>query len=134
MAQCMHLPRVSPFSLRKSRSRAPHAPHMNDRANAQSMMVSLLVAESAVSCHVNELTFFFASIISYKNYKEKKERRFLKLYFWVMFISFISWTANYIFVNFFGWRLRWLANVYALNVIVFLVFLYGVIKVTKRDK
>ena len=80
------------------------------------------------------ILFFFASTISYKNYKEKKERRFLRLYFWVMFISFISWTANYIFANFLDGRLRFLANVYALNVIVFLVFLYGVIKITKREK
>jgi len=78
------------------------------------------------------ILFLSASIISYKNYKNKKERHFLKLYFWVMFISFIAWTSNYIFANFFSWKLRWLANVYALNVIVFLVFLYGVIKVTKK--
>jgi len=80
------------------------------------------------------ILFLFASIISYKNYKKKKKKCFLKLYFWVMFISLISWVANYIFANFFGWQLRWLTNVYALNVIVFLVFLYGVIKVTKRER
>jgi len=50
-----------------------------------------------------------------------------------MILNFIAWTLNFIFSSFFGSRLRWLANVYVLNVIVFLIFLYGVIKVTKKD-
>ena len=80
------------------------------------------------------ILFGFASIISYKNYKSGgKQHKFLKLYFCVMILNFIAWTLNFIFSSFFGSRLRWLANVYVLNVIVFLIFLYGVIKVTKKD-
>ena len=77
------------------------------------------------------ILFSFASIISFNNYKEKgKEHKFLKLYFLVMILSFFAWSFNFIFSYFFD-RLRWLANVYILNIIVFLIFLYGVIKVTK---
>ncbi len=78
------------------------------------------------------ILFTFASIISYENYKNSKTKSFLKLYFVVMVLSFVAWTLNFIFAYFLGGRLRWLTNVYALNVIVFLVFLYGVIKVTKK--
>jgi len=77
------------------------------------------------------ILFAFASIISYRNYTNRKGG-FLKLYFTVMILSFLAWSLNFIFASFLGGRLRWLANVYALNVIVFLTFLYGVIKVTKR--
>ena len=78
------------------------------------------------------ILFALASMISFKNYKERgKEHGFLKLYFAVMILSFFAWAFNFIFSHFFD-RLRWLANVYALNIIVFLIFLYGVIKITKK--
>jgi hypothetical protein len=81
------------------------------------------------------ILFFIASIISYKNYKIKnKKHRFLKLYFGVMLLNLIAWFANFIFANFLGWRLRFLANIYILNLIIFLIFLYGVNKFTKKGK
>ena len=76
------------------------------------------------------ILFFFASIISFKNYNTKRHG-FLKLYFIVMVLSFFAWTANFVFSHFFN-RLRWLANVYVLNIIVFLILLYGVIKITRK--
>jgi len=80
------------------------------------------------------ILFGIATIISYKNYRQKgAEYNFLKLYFIVMVLNFFAWIFNLVFGTFFGWRLRWLANVYALNIIVFLIFLYGVIKLTKKQ-
>ena len=80
------------------------------------------------------ILFGLASIISCRNYKKNgKKHKFLKLYFIIMILSFFAWVFNFIFGSFFNWRLRWLANVYALNIIVFLVFLYGVIKLTKKQ-
>jgi len=77
--------------------------------------------------------FIFASIISFKNYQIRgKGHKFLKLYFIVMILNFFAWTSNFIFANFLGGRLRGLANVYILNIIVFLIFLYGVIKITRK--
>jgi len=79
------------------------------------------------------MLFFVASIISYRNYKKNgKRHKFLKLYFAIMVFNFIAWSLNFIFASFLGWRLRWVANIYILNVLIFLIFLYGVIKVTKR--
>ena len=76
--------------------------------------------------------FGFATIISYNNYiKDKKQHKFLKLYFVIMFLNLVAWILNFIFSSFFGWRLRWLANVYVINILVFLIFLYGIIKLTK---
>jgi len=80
------------------------------------------------------ILFGLASIISCRNYKQNgKKHKFLKLYFIIMMLSFFAWVFNFVFGTFFNWRLRWLANVYALNIIVFLVFLYGVIKLTKKQ-
>jgi len=80
------------------------------------------------------ILFGLASIISYRNYKQNgKKHKFLKLYFIIMILSFFAWVFNFVFGTFFNWRLRWLANVYALNIIIFLVFLYGVIKLTKKQ-
>lgn len=80
------------------------------------------------------ILFGLASIISCRNYKQNgKKHKFLRLYFIIMILSFFAWVFNFIFGSFFNWRLRWLANVYALNIIVFLVFLYGVIKLTKKQ-
>ncbi len=78
------------------------------------------------------LLFFIASIISYINYKKSEKKSFLGSYFAAMVLSFIAWSLNFIFSILLSERLRWLANVYALNVIVFLILLYGVIKTTKK--
>lgn len=80
------------------------------------------------------ISFGLASMLSCRNYKQKGEKhKFLKLYFIIMLLSFFVWSFNFIFGSFFNWRLRWLANVYALNIVVFLIFLYGVIKLTKKQ-
>jgi len=80
------------------------------------------------------ILFGFASIISYTNYKkDEKKHKFLKLYFIIMVLNFIAWTLNFIFASFLGWRLRWVANIYVINVVVFLIFLCGVIKLTKKS-
>jgi hypothetical protein len=81
------------------------------------------------------ILFFFASIISYQNYKKDgKKYKFLKLYFIVMVLNFIAWILNFAFTAFFDWRLRWVANIYIINVLVFLIFLYGVVKLTKKRR
>ncbi|MEK6935937.1 MAG: hypothetical protein AABW67_04050 [Nanoarchaeota archaeon] len=79
------------------------------------------------------IVFGLASIISYNNYKNSKKNSFLGLYFTVMILSLFAWIFNFVWGIFLGlMRLRWVANIYALNVLVFLIFLYGVIKATKR--
>jgi hypothetical protein len=80
------------------------------------------------------ILFLFISIVSYVNYKNKRRHKFLKLYFIVMILNLLAWTLNFIAAIFFNWRLRWTVNVYILNVVIFLVFLYGVLKFTKKSK
>jgi len=81
------------------------------------------------------MVFIIAIIISYNNLKKNKKRNnFLKFYFIAMVFSLIAWSLNFIACYFFNWRLRWVVGVYILNVIVFGLFLYGVMKVIKRSQ
>jgi len=80
------------------------------------------------------IVFIVASIISYDNFnKNKNKNNFLKFYFISMILSLMAWILNFIACYFFNWRLRWVGGVYILNVIVFVLFLYGVIKVIKKS-
>jgi len=77
--------------------------------------------------------FLFATIISYNNYRRKgKKHLFLKFYFIAMILSFLAWLSNAIAGLYLKWNQAVLIEVYILNVIIFLIFLYGVIKVTKK--
>jgi len=76
--------------------------------------------------------FFFASIISYRNYRRNEKRRFLKLFFFVMFLNLITWTINFVAASFFNWNQASIIGTYLLNMIIFLLFLYAVIKITRR--
>ena len=77
------------------------------------------------------LLFVLASGISYLNYIKKKNREFLKFYFIAMILSLIAWVLNALAALYFNWNQAVLINIYILNLIVFLLFLYGVIKVTR---
>jgi len=78
------------------------------------------------------IIFLDTSIISYLNYKKNgKRHKFLKFYFLAMMLGLIVWAMNTITALFLNWDLRILFNVYIINMIIFLLFLYGVIKVTK---
>ena len=77
------------------------------------------------------ILFFFATIISYKNFSEDvKKHTFPKFYFIAMFLSFIVWILNALAGLFFEWSNIVLINIYSINVLIFLIFLYGVVKVT----
>ncbi|MBU0894209.1 MAG: hypothetical protein KKF48_03670 [Nanoarchaeota archaeon] len=78
------------------------------------------------------IIFIFASVISYSNLiKSKNKHMFLKYYFTAMSLSLIAWILNALAALYFEWNNIILVNIYVLNMIVFLLFLYGVIKVTK---
>ena len=78
------------------------------------------------------ILFISASIISFKNYKTNgKKHKFLKFYFLAMLLSLGAWSLN-AFAAIVQWRLRFVAGVYLINIITFLLFLYGIIKVTKK--
>lgn len=77
--------------------------------------------------------FGYASVISYKNYEKKGfERKFLKFYFLAMILSFSAWVLNSIAALLFNWNLVIVISVYILNIGIFLLFLYGVVKLSGK--
>jgi hypothetical protein len=79
------------------------------------------------------LIFFCASIIAYSNFIRKdKKHKFPKFYFAAMLLELTAWILNYLVAAYFNWRHLVLIDIGILNAIVFLLFLYGVIKITKK--
>ncbi len=79
------------------------------------------------------LLFIVASIISFRNYIENgKKHKFLKFYFAAMMLSLTAWILNALVASYFQWDQGLVINIYGLNIIIFLLFLYGVIKVTRK--
>ena len=82
---------------------------------------------------VQIILFLIASIISYRNYKMKGDKhRFLKFYFIAMLLSLTAWILNAILANYLSWNKGILLNVYLINIVVFVLFLYGVVKLTRK--
>ncbi len=78
------------------------------------------------------LLFAAASFISYKNYSRNgSKHKFLKFYFAAMVLAFVAWTLNTLTAILLNWNQIALINVYVLNIVFFLLFLYGIIRVTK---
>lgn len=76
--------------------------------------------------------FIILSSISYSNYLKKgKNRKFLKFYFVAMILSLIAWILNAITALLLLWDQTIVTTIYLLNSIIFLLFLYGVVKFTK---
>jgi len=78
------------------------------------------------------IIFFSASIIAAVNLrKDEKKHKFLKFYFVAMLLSLGAWILNFLAEAFFEWDLAILINISAINILFFLLFLYGVIRITK---
>jgi len=78
------------------------------------------------------LLFALTSLISYNNYLKKgKNRKFLKFYFIAMFSGFVAWILNTLLALYFDWNKSILMSIYFLNIIIFLLFLYGVVNIIK---
>jgi len=77
------------------------------------------------------ILFLFASVISYLNYKNNKKGKFLKYYFIAMLLSLAVWVLNALVAVFFNWDCGMVISTYILNMIVFFLFLFGVIKFSK---
>jgi len=76
--------------------------------------------------------FISISAISYINYKINGARyKFLKFYLLAMILSLIVWLLNAFTTLYFNWNRGVLINTYIINMLIFLLFLYGVFKVTR---
>lgn len=81
------------------------------------------------------IIFVFASILSYINYvKRGKQRSFLKFYFLAMILTLVAWLLNAVTALYFDWNRGVLISVYGINIVIFLLFLFGVINLTKKSK
>ena len=81
------------------------------------------------------ILFGFASVISYINYRKKGEKhKFLKYYFVAMILIFSVWILNALLVLYLDWNRAVLGNVYLINIFVFILFLFGVIIVTRKKR
>jgi hypothetical protein len=78
------------------------------------------------------ILFTFISIIAYINYRKNGRRhKFLKFYFIAMMLSLTVWLLNALGALLLNWNKGVSIIIYLLNMIIFLLFLYGVIKLTK---
>ena len=79
------------------------------------------------------IVFFVASLISYHNYRKNgKKHKFLNFYFIAMLMGLAAWIMNLLAEFYFHWRHMILLDIGLINTIFFLLFLYGVIKITKN--
>ena len=79
------------------------------------------------------IVFLSASLISYSNYrKNRKTHKFLKFHLIAMLLGLVAWIINLLDATYFNWRHIFLVDIGILNTIFFLLFLYGVIKITKN--
>jgi hypothetical protein len=79
------------------------------------------------------IIFAYASILSYNNYQDRgNKHKFLKFYFIAMLLSFMAWVLNAILAIYLSWNKGILLSVYLINIIIFVLFLYGVVHITRR--
>lgn len=79
------------------------------------------------------IIFIFATAISFSNYRSRPKGKFLKFYFIAMLLSLLAWALNALAAAILAWNQLVLINIYALNMIIFLLFLFGVIKFTNKN-
>jgi len=76
--------------------------------------------------------FFLASIISYINCKKRADIEFPKFYLLAMTLALVVWVLNTLAALVFNWNPIVMINIYILNLIFFLLLLYGVVKALKN--
>ncbi|MEK6926267.1 MAG: hypothetical protein AABW50_03230 [Nanoarchaeota archaeon] len=78
------------------------------------------------------IVFMSASIISYNNYLvHGKNKKFPRFYVAAMVLSLIVWILNALAVVVFAFDQAIIVNLYILNMLFFLLFLYGIIKASR---
>jgi hypothetical protein len=78
------------------------------------------------------IIFLYASIIAFANLRKSKNKHgFQKFYFIAMILGLGAWTLNLLAALYFNWYSGLLIDIGVINIIFFLLFLYGVIRVTK---
>lgn len=93
-----------------------------------------LVWKSSYLMFISQIILFlFASIISYSNFiKDKGKHKFPRFYFLAMVLALTAWILNFLAATIFMWNQILTINIYALNLLFFLLFLYGLFKVMRK--
>ncbi len=77
--------------------------------------------------------FVYASVISCINFKkDNNKHKFPKFYFIAMLLGLVAWTLNLVAALYLEWDKQVLIYIGIINIIFFVLFLYGVIKATKN--
>jgi len=80
------------------------------------------------------IIFGLASIIAFKNYKTKnKKSSFSRFYFLALLMGTVAWVLNFLTAFLFGWNIILLIDVGILNIIFFLLVLFGILKIIKQN-
>jgi hypothetical protein len=77
------------------------------------------------------IIFFYVSLISYSNYSKNPQRKFLKFYSVAMILELFAWILNLIAAEIFLWGREFWLIVGFINIIFFLLILFGIIKTIK---
>jgi hypothetical protein len=81
------------------------------------------------------IIFICAAIISYINYIKNGEKgRFLKFYFLAMILALVSGILNTATAIYLNWDRGVLFYVYIINIVIFLLFLYGIVRITNQPR
>ena len=80
------------------------------------------------------IIFSFAGGVAFEKYGQvQKKSGFLGLYLWIILLIMITRILNFIVSYFLVWNKYGVIGIYLLDAIIFLLFLYGIIKVTRRS-
>jgi hypothetical protein len=131
------------YSLLWKRIESPHentSSLLNLKVSVFYLMTILLVGLDYIwntyfFLFVSQIVIFaFVFAISFSNYQERgRNRKFLKFYSFSMFLALIAWILNALAGLLFNWNPMVVMIIYLLNIIMFLIFLFGIINVTKRN-
>jgi len=78
------------------------------------------------------IIFSYASVLSCINYRnDAGKHQFPKFYFLAMLSGLCAWILNFLAEAYFEWNKWILINIGIINIIFFLLFLYGIIRVIK---
>jgi len=115
-----------------------HSSLLNSRILIFYLMAFIIVMMDYIFTSYNFLfvsqiiLFAFLFAISYKNYLKKPNTNFSKFYFIAMIIGLAAWILNALTGLLLHWNYTALIIIYLLNMLIFLLFLYGVIRITNH--
>lgn len=95
-------------------------------------IIDLVWATMYVMFFSQIILFFFVSILSFIKFKNRTNKaKFPGFHFLAMVIMFFAWLLNSLAPKFFLWNPIALINIYLLNAVFFMVFLFGVVNISR---